>query len=119
MSEKDLKVIRASGADWLIGKTGQRKQAKEVRLERAPSPAEIDDVVQLMEDTAGAGKKLAGGLKQLNAALEQIRTCGLTPEAIITLTTDKCRPDKNNNPTTAAAVQRVLEGFFRLPEYLE
>jgi len=101
-----------------MGNVGDKKPAKPKKLERAPTPVELDDVERYLADAAGDGKKLASGLKGAAAALEDIRNSGLTAEALIVLVTAKTRADKNGNATSAVTVQRVLEGLFRLDEFL-
>lgn len=111
---------KVDGPGWLLGRVGEKKAKAPVKLTRAEKvePHEVDEVVRMFDDVGGAGKRLAAGVEQLGGALQQIIACGLTPEALIILVREKCRCDRKGNQTTTDQVERVLEGLFRLPEYL-
>lgn len=105
-----------SGADWMLGELPKPKAQK--KLQRSVEPLAIDEAVRFLEDAAGDGKALAGGLKKGVAALEALRVSGLTGEALVVLVTDKCAWAKNDKRVSAETVQLVLEALFRLGEYV-
>lgn len=107
---------RESGGDFFF--KGLDKKLGRDKLVRGPSPVELDEVENLLDDAAGAGKKLTAGLNKAIEGLKAIEQCGLTPDAFLVLVASKCKADKNGNATSEATVQRVLEGLFRLGEYV-
>lgn len=106
-----------SGEDWLLGDVG-KKPGKPKKLERAPSPPELDQVEQLLDDVAGDGKRLVAGVNSAVAALEAMKKSGLTGEALVVLVTEKCAWAKNGKRVSPETVQLVLEALFRLGEYV-
>lgn len=109
--------MRDRGVDWMLGDLGPRKTSKKlVSVEGVRVTSEEVDAV--LADVHGSGKKLRSGIDAAVQQLEALKSIGLTGEALVLLVTEKCRPDKNGNPTSAVTVQRVLEGLFRLGEYV-
>jgi hypothetical protein len=108
-----------SGADWLVGDVGKR-ETKPKRLEHSPTPLEIDQAERFLEDAAGDGKQLVAGMKKATAALDALRSCGLTGEALVVLVQAKCGYCVNHgkNKPSPDVVQGVLEGLFRLGEFV-
>jgi hypothetical protein len=106
-----------SGEDWLLGDVGKPK--KEKKLQRAPTPLELDQAERFLEDAAGDGKALVAGLGKAVGALDALRASGLTGEALVVLVTAKTAYSKvNGRPISDVTVQQVLEGLFRLGEYV-
>jgi len=106
-----------SGADFMFSKIEAKVGTKAKKLVRAPEPLEIDDAVRFLEEGGRDAKKLVDGLNSAIGALEAIRSSGLTGEALVVLVTEKCGRAANGSRLTAATVQVVLEGLFRLGEY--
>lgn len=114
------KTEKVDGAAWLLGRAGPQQKATvspRIKAEKL-EPHETEAVIRMFGDAAGAGKALVGGLDGASEALQQIIRCGLTPEALVILVTEKCPRDRAGRPTTTDTVERVLQGLFRLPEYL-
>lgn len=107
----------SDGADFMLGDLGLKKDKKAAVKLRDSGDLDLDAVERLM-DSKKDGEALRKGLDGAVSALDALRRIGLTSEAIIVLVTEKCRPDKNGNATSRATVQRVLEGLFRLSEYV-
>ena len=72
-----------------------------------------------MDKTVKSGKKLRSDLNTMISSMKAIEESGLTPEAFLVLVHSLCKPDKNGNATSMATVQRVMEAFFSLPEFLK
>lgn len=106
----------SSGADWLLGDPPKPKEPK--KLQRAPTPLELDQAEKFLEDAAGDGKKLVAGLRSAITALEAIKKSGLTGEALVVLVTEKCGRTSAGGRVSQATVQAVLEALFRLGEYV-
>ena len=108
--------MKNHGSDFLLGDLVKPKAEK--KLQRAAEPLAIDDAVDFLESGAADTKKLVGGLKAAVSALDAIRASGLTGEALIVLVQAKCKSDAKGNETSRPQVERVLEGLFRLGEYV-
>ena len=108
----------SSGADWLVGDVGKPKAQK--KLQRAAEPLDVDDAVDFIEQADKDAGRLVADLKTAAKALDAIWTSGLTGEALVVLVQAKCGYCVNhgkNKPSTDV-VQGVLEGLFRLGEYV-
>lgn len=105
-----------SGADWLIGDVGS-KPAKAKKIHREPTPLDFD-AVEAFLDSKKDGEKLRAGLDHAVSALDALKLAGLTGEALVVLVTAKCSNAANGKPISDDTVQRVLEGLFRLREYV-
>lgn len=104
-----------SGADWLIGKAPE-KAGKATRIK---TTGELDiDAVEALMDSKRDGEKLRSGLDNATSALEALKKAGLTGEALVVLVAEKCARAKNGSRLSADTVQIVLEGLFRLGEYV-
>lgn len=112
----------SSGANFMLGKFAGAPKKQGRKVDFAPpddvTPAQIDDVVTLLNDGAKTGKKIAEGLKHAVAALDHLAECGLTPEALVLLICDQCPKDRAGRATTVDTVERVMQGFFRLGNHL-
>ncbi len=115
-----MSTTRIKGGDFMFSKLDARMGAKNNKLNvpKRDEPLDIDGAERFLEDAAGAGKKLAEGLRKAATALDDIANSGLTHEALLVLVTAKCGSDRHGNATTTEKVRLVLEGLFRLDEYL-
>lgn len=104
-----------SGADWMLGDVGA-KPKKAVKIHNS-GELDIDAAVALM-DSKKDGEALRGGLDKAASALEALRKTGLTGEALVVLVTEKCGRARNGSRLSADTVQLVLEGLFKLGEYV-
>lgn len=105
-----------SAADWMLGDVGKSKK-EPTKLQRAPTPLELDQAERFLENAAGDGKKLVAGLRSAATALDGLRQSGLTGEALVVLVTEKAGY-VNGNKISSNTVQKVLEALFRLGEYV-
>lgn len=105
-----------SGADFLLGDVGL-KPKKTVKIHNS---GDLDvDAAVAMFDMKKDGEALRGGLDRAISALDALKKTGLTGEALVVLVQAKCkRPSSGGKPATRETVQAVLEGLFRLGEYV-
>lgn len=109
-----------SGADWFMGKVGAGKKRAPVSL--APpddvTPAQLDDVEQLLDRAADDGKKLAAGIKAASSAVDRLAEAGFTPDLLVLLVTEKAPyPRGSKHKLSPAQVEACLKGLFAIGEY--
>lgn len=106
-----------SGADWLLGDVGKKTKAAPKIAHNGIHvlPEEIDAV---LHGAAADAKKLRGGIDSATSALDALKQSGLTGEALVIMVTEKCARAKNGSRLSPDTVQLVLEGLFRLGEYV-
>lgn len=104
-----------TGADFMLGDMGT-KPKKATKIHNS-GELDIDAAVAFL-DSKKDGERLRAGLDNAVSALEALKKTGLTGECLVVLVTEKCGRASNGSRLTAATVQVVLEGLFRLGEYV-
>lgn len=99
----------------MLGNVGPKSKPA-AKIQR--SDLDFDSVEQLMDGTAKDGKRLRDGIAGVAASLDALKRVGLTGEALVLLVEAKCARAKNGSRLSADTVQLVLEGLFRVGEYV-
>lgn len=107
-----------SGADFLIGKVLGKGRRQSIAPEGiAVTREQIDDAIAA---TAGVAKKMASGVSLAKRQLDEIRSSGLTGEALVVLVHSRCKPVKTLGgrllTPSVEQVQGVLEALFSIGE---
>lgn len=108
-------VKKVSGGDFMLGDVGAVKRP----VAKIHNSGELDiDAAERFMDSKKEGEALRAGIDKAASALDALRKTGLTGECLVVLVTEKCGRAANGSRLTAATVQVVLEGLFRLGEYV-
>lgn len=100
-----------SGTDFLIGKILGKGKRQSIAPEGiAVTREQIDDAIAA---TAGAAKKMASGVSLAKRQLDEIRSSGLTGEALVVLVHSRCLPVKNARRPHVDSVSRAGSGRAR------
>ena len=111
-----MAVTKQDGGDFMVGNSGP-KTSKAVKIHNS-GDLDIDAAVALM-DSKKDGEALRSGLDKAVSALDALRKTGLTGEALVVLVHAKCeRKQGMGQPPSVHAVQSVLEGLFKLGDYV-